>query len=267
MISRNPTMAEELNPFTDEYLQAEIDFYDPHPYEQNGLKLFLKPIPGATRMDEYFNKDLRFEGPDIPILSMDGTIWMSLTWMEVQSLWAPIRRARGRVGTAGLGMGYAILRMAAKEEVTEVVVYEVDSRVIKFFNDTQGHRPEMEKITIIEGDVYELMVEEEFDMVLMDPYDTLLPDRVITDAKHFRRMNSIKEYRFWGQEKVLLDALIKNIPVNIDGAEGALIAHWMDMPADRRALYDPIYDDEFVEGVVEVLGREGDNDFDENEED
>jgi hypothetical protein len=122
-------------------LQQEIDYYMPEPFELDGLEVILKPIEGFVRFDEYFNKQCRTEGPDIPMLIMDGQIWMSLTWMEVQSLWVPIKRAHGRVVTAGLGMGYAVLRMAEKENVSEVVVYEIDPRVIKFFKATQGHRP------------------------------------------------------------------------------------------------------------------------------
>ena len=241
------------DPFTDEFLEQEIEFYQPQAYEHDGLKIYMKPITGFTRLDEYFNKNLRTEGPTIPMLTMDGEIWMSLTWLEVQSLWAPISRAWGRVGTAGLGMGYVALRMAAKDEVTEVVVYESDPRVIKMFMDTQGHRPEVEKMKIIEGDVYKLMVNQTFDFVLMDPYPTLLPDAVVEDIDFFLSQNDIREYRFWGQEKVLLAAINDGLEIALDGAEGKLIAFWME--SGKSSLYEHVYDREFVTNVIDGLGR------------
>ncbi len=81
-----------------------------------------------------------------------------------------------------------------------MIIYETSGDVIAAFNALFGLRPERSKITVIKGDVRELMRERTFDMVYMDPYPELLPDEVVSDAQLLRATNTIGHYRFWGME-------------------------------------------------------------------
>jgi hypothetical protein len=124
----------------------------------------------------------------------------------------------------------------------------------------------MEKIKIIEGDVRE-MVDEEFDFMLMDPYLSLLPDEVIEDAIELPSNNTIGEYRFWGQEKALLAAIFFGLDVDLDPAERELLAFWH--MSGKNNLYDHIFDQDYVEEVLDALGRTycEKEDWDDEEED
>ncbi len=197
---------------------------------------------------------------------------MSLTWMEIQSAYMPIELAQGTVLTAGLGLGYYPLRAAADEDVDKVVVYEIEPRIIQFFSETFGGRPEFQKIEIRQGNVRtDLSPEEQFDVIFMDVYRTLLPDEVIADIKRFRRnVDDPMDYRFWGLEAVLLDAIVNREPVDTTYFEREFFRTWQKTPLweteapdnrDERddttldQMYDEHTDEEYRYEVLSELGR------------
>ena len=167
--------------------------------------------------------------------------------------------AEGLVATAGLGMGYFALRAAAKPEVEEVVVYETSGDVIAAFNALFGQRPERSKITVIRGDVRQLMRGRTFDMAYMDPYPELLPDEVVSDAQLLRATNTIRHYRFWGLERVLLDALLADENPYLFPWEAALLKAWAEAPLREgqpqmmRDFYTPLTDAAFRAQVMAVI--------------
>lgn len=249
-----------INPFSDAYLAQEIRFYAlPSGVHRFGAveTRYLRKPDGPC--DDYFNQHYRKALPPIPAFFINHKLWMSLAPLEVQSCAVAIAMAHGRVATAGLGMGYFALRAAAKPEVEEVVVYERHSDVIAAFNSLFWQRPERLKITVIKGDVRELLRDREFDLVYMDPYLELLPDDVIDDARWFRANNSIKHYRFWGLERVLLDALIADENPFLFPWEAALFKAWLVSPVRegeptmKRDLYMPITDAAFRARVIAEL--------------
>jgi len=92
-----------MNPFSEEYTKREIKEYGLKTYSKNGIEVETRALEG--RCDEYLNKAFFTGCINAPIMSIDGEIWMSLTPMEIQSHFVAIKRARGVVGTGGLGMG------------------------------------------------------------------------------------------------------------------------------------------------------------------
>ena len=250
----------KVDPFTTEYLEQEIEFYNPKSYRGEGISLHLKPIKGGgvTRIDEYFNTMFWSDGPDIPILKMDGQIWMSLTWLEVQSHWCVFQDFEGDVLLGGLGMGYAALRLAANPKVRSVTVYEIDERVIKFFNEVHAGRPELEKITIIWKDIHKAA--GLFDYCFIDIYQTLLPDALLEDAFMFNRnppegLRLTHVPRFWGQE-LALESAYATLGGDVDllPSELALLAHWQNHD-DKIGLARPIHDTAYCEELADILGR------------
>lgn len=196
----------DINPFTDEYMQQEVNFYGLQDgYENSGITVAQREMPGQ-RLDDYLNKNFRIDVPSFPVLYIDGKTWMSLTFMELQSGFLPIEFAQGRVACGGLGLGYFLLRAMAKPTVESIDVYEREARIITFFKDAFSHRPGFEKLTFIEGDIHEQLHGKQYDFVYIDIYQTLLPDEVISDMLLFCRKNEIEQYHFWGIEKVLIDA-------------------------------------------------------------
>lgn len=254
-----------LNPFSDDYLAQEIAFYAmPKGVLTFGsVKAFYVEKSGG-RLDDYLNQRVRDWLPPIPTFFIQGKVWMSLAPIEVQSTVVALGMARGRVGTAGLGMGYFALRAAAKAEVTEVVVYEENADVIAFFQAVFAQRPEYGKIRIVHGDVRGCMRGRIFDLVYMDPYQYLLPDEVVSDVLQFRAMNGIGHYRFWGMERVLLDALLADERPFLFPLEAAFFQDWAVMPLRMdapdggmlRDQYVPLTDVDFRTRVMQALRRE-----------
>ena len=120
-----------INPFIDEDITQEIEFYGLKSYNDDHISVETVELIG--RCDDYFNVNFRTGNLKVPIFKIDGSLWMSLTPMEIQSQWIAINTAKGKVGIGGLGMGYALLRIMEKEEVTSVDVWEINPHVIKFF--------------------------------------------------------------------------------------------------------------------------------------
>jgi hypothetical protein len=132
---------------------------------------------------------------------------MSLTPMEIQSGALPIHRAQGKVVVGGLGLGYVAVRMAAKPEVQQVVVYEISPENIQWFKTAFKGRPELEKIEIRQGDMRQLFKKQSADFVYVDIYADMLPDATLHDARLFMGSNKIKRYHYWGYERVLVNVL------------------------------------------------------------
>jgi len=62
-------------------------------------------------------------------------VWMSLTPNEVITQRAQIRLAKGRVGVAGLGMGWAVGRMLERRQVRHLTVVERDPDILQYFGE------------------------------------------------------------------------------------------------------------------------------------
>jgi hypothetical protein len=255
------------NPFTNKFVEEEVAFYGlPKPYKKDGVEVPL--VHPGGQLDDYLNRNWRIFPKEfkVPALAVDKKLWMSLTPMEIQSLYVPIALAHGVVGTAGLGLGYFALRAAGMDEVEEVQVFEREPRVVDFFMASFGDRPEMEKIKIVVGDARKEMLwkpsKRAFDYVFMDVYQTMLPDAVVDDILLFNKKGAVEEYRFWGQERVVLDAHMAEEDVRISYIYEAFFRAWQTTkdtsdPHNVFALqemYAPITDASFREAVFEAIG-------------
>jgi hypothetical protein len=261
------------NPFTNAFTENEIRFYDlREPYSKAGISATLETPTG--RLDDFLNMNYRVgEISQIPILRIDGRLWMSLTPMEIQSAYVPIMMAQGIVGTAGLGLGYFAIRAASNPDVEEIHVFEIDPRIIRFFKESFRDRPELHKIVIHEQDVRKLTPKQKragFDTFFMDVYETMLPDEVVNDAELFHRVNiDMNNYRFWGVEKVFLDGLSAGDRPVLQLQDKAFIKTWLETSLDSKdeesrsadddsrtmlsQLYRSTTDEDFRRQVYEVL--------------
>jgi hypothetical protein len=112
-----------MHPFSAAYYRHELRFMDAlRPATIGSVTLSRQggPRPGAGYM---YMESRRTPLRNVPVLRLNGELWMSLTPMEVQSAFMPIHLAHGRVGTAGLGFGYFVQRVLQKSNVDRVVVY------------------------------------------------------------------------------------------------------------------------------------------------
>jgi hypothetical protein len=143
----------------------------------------LSIAQGKKRGKIYFTTPV-----DIPILARttdrDVIVMMSLTPMEVITLRSGIRKAKGKVAIAGLGMGWMARRVLERKSVTEVTVVEKSQGIADFFGKKlQEDYPG--KVNIVVGDVYEQDYTG-FDVVLVDIWNDY------GDATYDRKFNELK---------------------------------------------------------------------------
>lgn len=254
------------NRFSDRYAQQQVDWYSLKEFVANGNTVKVRSAPLYGRADEYFNKRFWVREFEVPMMRIDGKLWMSITPLEIQSMILPIHRAWGYVGTGGLGMGYFALKCAEKDSVKEIKVYEHNKDVIKFFTQMFNHRKGFEKIKIFEQDV-RCIKNESFSYFFMDIYQTQLSDQALEDTNDFwRNNNQAGQYDWWCQERCLLQALLNEWEPFLEADERILFKEFAQAeyphakedggPETKLDLYNPIHDDDFVQEVVQdYLGR------------
>lgn len=263
----------EENPFEQAYIDRWLRWYNAKPYEdpQAGLRIFLRSVD--LPVEDYFNK---YWGKpyEVPVLYLGDTLWMSLTRMELQSQHLAIITAHGDVACAGLGLGYAAMRMAQRDAVSSMTVFEQSVAVIKYFKRKFRWRKGFDKIRIVAGDARQTLAKQrkEYDFIYADIYPTLLDDAAVEDVKLFapalRGPLSLKNYMFWGWERAALDGYV-HLGVDYAGRLPprffALMATWTKTPYaqdDQRMqgtvlsdLYAPRTDDPYARRVLRRFNR------------
>jgi len=201
------------NPFTIDFFLSELDFYGPvEPIRIGNVELDTFTVDG--QLNDYFNKNWYEIHKPIPRLKIysekvpqKARTWMSITPLEVQSHYLHIFKAQYEVYTAGLGLGYYALRVAAKPDVDKVIIYETSPEVIEIFQRF-SNRPEFGKIEIRQGDFLEALRNEELDQD-DQIYNDIYPNFVDPDAiRHLDEFfPEYLGYDFWGSERLYLDAM------------------------------------------------------------
>ena len=110
-----------------------------------------------------------------PAVLEDGNEWMTLTPVDVDTSQAAIEKARGKVVTFGLGLGYFTYRVSEKEEVESITVIEKSDAVIRLFEKHILPKFEhKEKVRIINADAFEYAEEtmpaEGYDYAFVDTW-------------------------------------------------------------------------------------------------
>lgn len=239
------------NPFTDDYWHRELAFYGkprasviPHP----SLQLDWPIIQG--RCDDYLSVNWRIDDTPYPRLCAKNTLWMSLSPMEVQSAALAILLAKGRVVMGGLGLGYCALRMAAKKEVDEVRVYEMNPHIIEWFMAAFDDRPGFSKIGFVLGDMRQTCHDETADLAYVDIYDALLGDEVLTDSKLLRRKNQFTQYLYWGWERAWFDAMRHGVIKHAMFLPSYLLKYFRYWQATAKLRENHLLDKPFVKKAM-----------------
>lgn len=108
-----------------------------------------------------------------PAVLENERIWMSVTPNEIETMRGPLVRARGRVLTYGLGLGYFAFHASEKAGVARVTVVERSPQALQLFTKyilPQFSHPE--KIQLVEADAFDFMertdISGQFDYVFAD---------------------------------------------------------------------------------------------------
>ncbi|WBW99135.1 hypothetical protein [Oceanirhabdus sp. W0125-5] len=190
-------------PFKQSYYQNKIDEFrkkcsNDRDCTLGELKLIWelridKRLPGymhAYKGDMYYSPHL-YRGDQL-VMAVDGE--------EVGGIFEIVKKAHGKVGIVGLGLGYSVQEMINKESVTEIIVYEINKDVIELYNKNFEKN---DKVKIIEGDAFEAKGEK-FDYFFVDIYDRRISKQIVDDFHLFKEKHDIKDYVFFGVEKFIL---------------------------------------------------------------
>jgi hypothetical protein len=196
-----------MNIFDMDYTREEIKFMGlPKDTDLTvgDARVHVREFPGG-RLDAYLNVEWLVETLEIPTYYKNGSTWMSVTPMEVQSMWVAIERAKlsETVAVGGLGLGYCVLRMCEPDNggVTEsITVYEQSQNCIDIFKSLHENRPGFDKLLFVCGDIREECVGKSYDFMFNDIYQSTGQDEILDDIEFFLTNNDIREYRYWGQE-------------------------------------------------------------------
>ena len=123
-----------MKPFNDGYVLEKIDEYSKIIVPAKVGSYEIKAVDGLKGIIQGY---LYAKEGEInkPILELHGPehIWMRLTPLEIEGAHFSIKRAHGKVGVVGLGLGYTVWEMAKKESVSQVIVYEISQEVIDLY--------------------------------------------------------------------------------------------------------------------------------------
>lgn len=138
------------------------------PYEPFVCRDF-KVLPDGRMLPQiaFFKEKYPF-----PAVLENGREWMTLQPNEMVTTWPAIEKARGRVLTFGMGLGYFTYHAAQKPEVESVTVVDISEDVLDLFRThILPQFPNKEKIRLVCKDAYAFAEEDmagNFDFVFAD---------------------------------------------------------------------------------------------------
>lgn len=153
----------------------------------------------------YFDREFKF----LSVLQ-NGREWMTMMPNEIVTQRLPIKKAKGRVCTYGLGLGYFAFMCARKDEVESVTVVERDESVIALFNELiLPCFTHPEKVEIICADAFEFAEKEaknySFDYIFADIWHD--PTDGIDAYKRFKELEQhcpSAEFDYWIEKTLKL---------------------------------------------------------------
>ena len=160
------------------------------------------------------------DGFRFPAILEGGNEWMTLTPVDLDTCEDAINKARGKVVTFGLGLGYYAYMASEKAEVESVTVVELSGEVIDLFKKyILPQFPNKDKIRIVKADAFkyakQVMPSENFDVAFVDTW------RDASDgAPMYKRMKALEdlspgtEFLYW-VENFLRSKLRAEIYVDI----------------------------------------------------
>ena len=194
----------------------------------------LTVLPDLTEIP-----NLGFFEEEFPFAAVleDGREWMMITPNEINTMKEPIKKARGRVVTFGLGMGYYTYMVSRKEEVESVTVVERDPGVISLFKEYILPKFEFkDKVNIICADAFSyaetVLPGGRFDVVFADMWHDVSDglDMYIR-LKRLERLTPDAEFTYW-VERSLLSELRKMVFETLVSKEDMTASRLLPMLSD-----------------------------------
>ena len=213
----------------------------------------------AAILEDYFNKFWVVDAKVPLFMRNNGSqieTWMSITRMEIQSMWCPIQKAHGRVGTSGLGLGYFAIKAASKPTVISVDVWEIAPEVIELFDKVHVNLPAeiRAKIHIHNENIYD-MRNQKLDFFFADHYLEAGIEEMLTDVEPITAQNKIKQYAMWTQERYMLELVLSQRMriSSVDMVTRILFDFWARSGLDK--LHNDSPDAEYLENFLKLYKK------------
>ncbi len=153
----------------------------------------------------FFDKEFSF----LSVLQ-NGREWMTMMPNEIVTQRAPIKAAKGKIATYGLGLGYFAFMTARKDDVESVTIVERDESVIKLFKELLlPNFVNKEKIEIIKADAFEFAEKEapnrNFDYIFADIWHD--PSDGVECYKRFKSLEHLcpnTKFDYWIEKTLKL---------------------------------------------------------------
>lgn len=143
-----------------------------------------------------------------PAVLENGREWMTLMPNETVTTLPAVAKAKGKVLTYGLGLGYFPFMASRKEEVSSVTVVERSADVIKLFEEhILPQFPHKDKIRVICADAFdyakEQMPAEHYDFVFADIWHDVGDGRELyLKMKELEHLSPGTEYTYWLEDTI-----------------------------------------------------------------
>lgn len=139
------------------HITLTVNDYLPGELIQTWHEGFQKDDPFAYGKAAFFDSRVVF-----PVLLENGGVWMSVVLSEIESMKEPLEKAKGKVITYGLGLGYYTFMASEKEDVESVTVVELNPHMIALFKkELLPQFPHKEKVHIVEGNALTYIMAQE----------------------------------------------------------------------------------------------------------
>ena len=177
-----------------EFREAVIKPYELIPLDD------LKEAPDGRIIPQVAFFDCEFP---YPVILENNVEWMLVTPNEVETMREGIKKARGKVATYGLGLGYFPYMTSIMEEVTDVTVVERDENVIDIFKRfILPQFPHPEKVNVVCADAFEyaekVAPKENFDYIYIDIWHD--PSDGVEMYKRFKELEKLcpdTSFEYW----------------------------------------------------------------------
>lgn len=177
-----------------EFCEAVIKPYELIPLDD------LKEAPDGRIIPQVAFFDCEFP---YPVILENNVEWMLVTPNEVETMREGIKKARGKVATYGLGLGYFPYMTSIMEEVTDVTVVERDENVIDIFKRfILPQFPHPEKVNVVCADAFEyaekVAPQENFDYIYIDIWHD--PSDGVEMYKRFKKLEKLcpdTSFEYW----------------------------------------------------------------------
>lgn len=141
--------------------------------------------------------------------SIEGTSsWMSMAAVELESQEIGIRAAHGNVVVLGLGMGWAAINMALRDNVDRVTVIDINPDVINLIQNCgildQIPNAARDKLEIVEGDALAWRPDHAVTTLLADIWLKLVEPDKFDQARLMQDNIQAEQVYIWGQEPEIL---------------------------------------------------------------